>query len=420
MQHPEVGKRYPLAEGFPMPEGAEFDYNAKTRERAIAGAAVLAEVLAQHCEAVEGIEAFCAADGPGGATKLERVLFGDASVGVLPLGEESEDSPRPRRYLVEAGRRWPRAWREVDKVRSRRGKEIPDWPEWCFMLPEHAYEIAGCKGNGVSGPQQFEEAVAFNTLAAWRVTQGIYRFDPDVLEEVWRTPANGSLPAEALLRLPEWCVYVETPGRAVLGREIHGFFAHLSWDSIKRRAELHFVLDSKEGLSPCGFGLAGDVRSGIEALADEIGSASLSELAGEHAGELAGRLYPLVSTVLYLCSVTADIEGRGSGERRPSKPHPKKTKKGPRLFAPDQPTVWETGYRTGAVLRSSRSRISAERSGAHASPRPHFRRAHWHSYWTGPRDRPEERELKVKWQWSTLVNASGPESLVPTIRPVES
>ena len=59
-------------------------------------------------------------------------------------------------------------------------------------------------------------------LASWRPTQGIYRFDADLLEAVWQTPlaspstssstSAGKLPTELLYHLPEWCPYIETPG----------------------------------------------------------------------------------------------------------------------------------------------------------------------------------------------------------------
>lgn len=62
----------------------------------------------------------------------------------------------------------------------------------------------------------------------------------------------------------------------------------------------------------------------------------------------------------------------------------------------------------GAALRRAKSQqpdtpIDAEGAGegnpsaGHRSPRPHYRRAHWHSFWTGPRGKPEEREIILKW-----------------------
>lgn len=43
--------------------------------------------------------------------------------------------------------------------------------------------------------------------------KGIYRFDPDIYKEVLNTPFTGDLPHEIFFNLPEWCVYIETPGQ---------------------------------------------------------------------------------------------------------------------------------------------------------------------------------------------------------------
>jgi hypothetical protein len=56
-------------------------------------------------------------------------------------------------------------------------------------------------------------------LCAWRMGKGVYRFDPDLLQELWETPVTGEIPGEILLHLPEWCVYLELPGR-VLGNDL--------------------------------------------------------------------------------------------------------------------------------------------------------------------------------------------------------
>ncbi len=41
--------------------------------------------------------------------------------------------------------------------------------------------------------------------------------------------------------------------------------------------------------------------------------------------------------------------------------------------------------------------------------------AHWHHYWTGPRDS-AGRRLVLKWLHPNLVKAEKPEDLVPTVR----
>lgn len=49
--------------------------------------------------------------------------------------------------------------------------------------------------------------------------------------------------------------------------------------------------------------------------------------------------------------------------------------------------------------------------------RPHIRRAHWHSYWTGKKDVQEERKLIVNWVAPTMVGDS--DNVIPTIRDVK-
>ncbi|MFL9999371.1 hypothetical protein PQR34_49145, partial [Paraburkholderia sediminicola] len=65
------------------------------------------------------------------------------------------------------------------------------------------------------------------TLAGWRVTQGVYRFDPTLYNALIATPIEGKLPTELLSRLPEWTVYIETPGMRWVGEPLHGVFAQV-------------------------------------------------------------------------------------------------------------------------------------------------------------------------------------------------
>lgn len=69
-------------------------------------------------------------------------------------------------------------------------------------------------------------------LAAWRMTQGIYRFDTDIFSALWSTPIEGKIPVEILYRLPEWCVYIEAPpGYQIEDLDLFGWFTHPDWDA---------------------------------------------------------------------------------------------------------------------------------------------------------------------------------------------
>jgi hypothetical protein len=124
-------------------------------------------------------------------------------------------------------------------------------------------------------PHQVTHIGIVGALAAWRVSQGIYRFDPDLAAAVAETPPEGELPTELLYRLPEWCVYVETPGRTFQGHALHGFWAHLDWELGEGADELRLLLDvartSAEAL---------DAQHGLIPIPVILGEGSLADAPG--------------------------------------------------------------------------------------------------------------------------------------------
>ena len=125
-------------------------------------------------------------------------------------------------------------------------------------------------------------------------------------------------------------------------------------------------------------------------------------------------LAPMVSVLLYLCSEEPDIADERGTDRQPAKPPAKKTKAGPRIFPPDNPSFWETGFRLGDAIRRAQSE-SGSLSGS--TPRPHIRRAHWHGYWTGPKS--GQQRMVIKWVHPILVGIERNEEIMPTVRHVK-
>lgn len=339
------------------------------------------------------------------------------------------DRLRPQLILDRLSKKYPNLWREIDRARARR-----TWPDWCFVP---VYEVerlcadnAGRVPFGVSA-----DTTHLALLAAWRATQGVYRFDPQVARELARTPVEGRIPREVLFRMPEWCLYVELDEQSAVvypdgdRRPLHGFFASVEWDPQFRRPELIFLLDGEPSLLPIFLPL--DEETIDDALASwtrrtiEDGRRGRwsrdaefwEEFVAGLIGNL-GRCVPeLLSLVLYVCSAGAELREAAGGARLPRRPEPVRTKKGPRLFPAERPTVWECGWRTGPALRAAGAERSKERGGGtHARPRPHIRRGHWHHFWRGPRQ--GERELVVKWLPPVAVNARSAEDLVATVRAV--
>jgi len=319
-------------------------------------------------------------------------------------------------HLAAISRRHPIAWAELARFHADRGAGLPDWPEYVYVPVAGAYAIVSRGSNRRLDREESADIGRVAALGAWRQSQGIYRFDPDVLEALLETPVTGKLPSELLHRLPEWCVYIETPGVVLGGDRLHGFYAHLEVDQGDGREELRLLLDFDVLLTPIPLHLGGDI---VEAVDRMLFESEAQRRSRGHAGtdfvdnpELRNHLLgvaPLVSLVLYLCSEAAEIRDARGTERRPAGHQaPRRT--------PNAPTRWETAWRLGASLRAARSRAGARGGdGSHASPRAHVRRAHWHTYLRGPKSGTQERVLR--WLHPILVGGDG-DSLVPTIHEV--
>lgn len=338
---------------------------------------------------------------------------------------------RAREILQAVGRAYPNAWQQVDLLQAARGREVPDWPRWCYLPLHAAYTITGFNTGERRVPiDRINHVPVIGTLAAWRMGQQIIRYDQTLYESLIETPIAAELPVELLYRLPAWCLYVETPGLVWGNRVLHGFFVSLDWDERGHNElrifpdnleKIESVLDFKSGILPCPLILGtGTVADALVRVAD-FGKQNAKKAginldligdANEQAELLSKKLSPLISLVLYLCSDTADW-----GQDSPKNPQMVKTKKGLRIFPASQPRVWDVGVRIGAEIRSAQSSSQelAEPAGYHAGPRPHLRRAHWHTYLTGA----ARRKRVLKWLHPILVKTDIPEDLPATIRNVE-
>lgn len=241
-------------------------------------------------------------------------------------------------------------------------------------------------------------------ILTWRYTQGIYRFDSDLRAALAVSDLTGDIPAEVLYRLPEWCVYVETPGMSWLGADLIGFWAHLEHDANDGHSELRVLCLTSVGYMP-GVVHIGQwpLPEGLTRFVDEARRQAVARglmtpsgmydpvAIADMAQKQADALTPLISLLLYLCSEAPEIDDARQPGHAPSHPHPVKTKRGWRLFPPSQPTIWTVGTQIGELLRRERTETLA----AGQTVRPHIRRGHWHGYWTGPRS--ERQRFVYRW-----------------------
>ena len=332
---------------------------------------------------------------------------------------------RPCNHLSAIKSRYPNVWKEYDVFLAGRGKDLPSWPGWCYCPLSAAYAIAS-RGGSITA-DTIKDVAILGALAAWRPTQGIYRFDKDVASAIMSTEIDGEVPSDILLRLPEWCVYIEVPFEISLFQmQIVGFYAHLEWDVNSNRRELRFLLDA---ISPVeelvgipadidrNVSLADAMKGVYEQIAKNFNLKFTDTTAMDYRANIdAKSISPFVSLVLYLCSKNAEARNAGSGIGLEGLQRPalKKTKLGLRYFPPDRPEVWEVGFEIGKQIRAANN---SEYSETHTGPRPHIRRAHWHTFWELTKAMPEKRSTNVKWLPPMAINAEDGE-IFPRVRVV--
>lgn len=312
----------------------------------------------------------------------------------------------PSAHLARITALFPKFWKRYDEFRADRAR-AGNWPQWCYCPLAGAYAVVSGGGSNRVSPDRAHLVGELGALAAWRPTKGIYRFDADLAAALASTPLDRELPADVLLHLPEWCVWIDP----VAG--MPGFFAFLEHDAGDGRCELRLLLDDGDSLTQVIVHLGrGTLLDGLESMALEAAAQhalatgrAVPTIPREQLAPAVALVAPLVSLLLYLCSEEPDL-----GNREPPQ-HPSHRS---RATGAQGETVWQVGERVGAALMAAAGAASEAQGGIHAGPRPHVRRAHWHTYWTGPRG--GQRTARARWLSPILVGAG---ETVATVHRVE-
>jgi hypothetical protein len=162
------------------------------------------------------------------------------------------------------------------------------------------------------------------------------------------------------------------------------------------------VLDA--GLSPIILHLTSDtledcIEDGFQHSiknAESIGAIppGLSKHGQTYAKAMRHVIAPRLSLMLYLCADNAEVTDQKTGIQTPRLPQKIKDKIGERYLPASLPTTWEAGVRIGAKIRAAEHKEKPEiKGGTHASPAPHWRTFHWHTFRRGP----GRSERFIKW-----------------------
>jgi len=316
----------------------------------------------------------------------------------------------PNEWLIKYGRMYPNAWKQAALFRTDKAKkELGDWPRWCYLPLSAWYAIVSHTRNEdrLTDLEIVGDVARLAALGAWRYTQGIYRFDPDIYAALIDTPIGTELPLDVVLRLPEWCLYVETPGFQAGASVYDGFFAHLEYDVNTGRTELRVILVNEDILLPQvihigNWSIIGSISRMYAEASKQYDAHPNITISDENyqryeinMADLQLMWVKVLSLLVYLCSEEPEIDNERIPLSRPHIPAETRIKGGIKLFPPDKPIIWGVGKKTGETLRKMQAEYEeAGRTGR--TVRPHIRRAHWHGYWRGER-KSENRTFIYKW-----------------------
>ena len=301
----------------------------------------------------------------------------------------------PVNFLKYLNRLWPDAWREL-RAGVSLFRSTQNVPEWCVMpvfFPTTAY--ARTHDPLLLRANQ-SWLICMASMYLWRMSKGVYRFAPEIFDALTRQPLQGDLRNDLFFRLPEWAVYIETPGLTFEGEQMCGFIAHLDYNLDSGTTDLQFLIfypgktQPRPIALPLGEGTLEDAIARMNEY-DALKIAPGKKVAVKVPPEQVRKDFSaMIQLVVYLCCDNRDL---------PPIRHPRERMRASgAVDSPKDPRIWEVGERVAKAIRQfdSESRPTARSGGGtHASPRPHIRRAHYHTFLTGPRD--GERGRVVHW-----------------------
>lgn len=270
------------------------------------------------------------------------------------------------------------------------------WPDWC-LCPMAAGTAIISRGRT---PDPFlllkhpNILAVIAAIAAWRYTKGVYIFDRSLTEALIKTKLNDSLPLEILYKLPRWSSYVQLPENVIynsMGNEIAGFYVHLEYDTKGGPSELRFLVDYRSGkeLQPLILYIMqnGSISVGVDEML-KVSNERQKKFFGSHITDfLFGKvsdftlntINQLLPFVLYLCADNVEMPTPVTVPVLSNKMFPAKNITYNYLSLPEIDSVNQS-----------------------QGKKPHIRRAHWHTYYAGPRS--SKRKIILHWLSQIHVN----------------
>ena len=324
---------------------------------------------------------------------------------------KKELSPYPPDvWIRRMNKQYPNLWTDLRKTNENPGLTLKHGsmglsllegvPGWCIMPTMLPFLVITSRYGESWYLSHMDEMMTIASTYLWRCSKGVYRFAPEIYSALTSQPLAGSIPTDCLYRLPEWAVYIETPGLTYERHPMHGFIAHLDYNLYSRGVDLQFAmfLEGREMPKmvalPMGEGSVADAMDRVDKVDDMfMGHTEQTRYIGTRS-EYKRTFSAMLQLLLYLCSEEPDL---------PEIEHPSKRRTlSGGVRPPQEPRVWDVGVRISRLIRGYQGKQTDTSAGvqgrSHASPRPHIRSAHWQAYWTGPRNASfPERKPVLRW-----------------------
>ncbi len=276
----------------------------------------------------------------------------------------------PDRWIMQMNRKYPNLWTDLRKAYAdlekviRSGAEgmlmLQAVPDWCIMPTMFPFLLLTHRYGESYYLTHMDEMMTLASACIWRCSKGVYRFAPEIFSALTAQPLTGDLPTDVLYRLPEWAVYIETPGLTYERHQMEGFIAHLDYNLFSRSVDLQFAMFlqgremPKMVALPLGSGSLADAMDRVDQTDDMfMGHTEQRRYVGSR-DEYRRTFSAMLQLMLYLCSEEPDL---------PEIEHPQKwqTLCGS-VRPPQEPRVWDVGVRISHLIRSYRGTAPAAMS----------------------------------------------------------
>lgn len=247
-------------------------------------------------------------------------------------------------------------------------------------------------------------SMILTNIATWRYTKTLYNFNAEIQEQLLKSEFKGDLPVELLERLPEYCVCIKLAQPIELPmldyqKGIDHIFVSLNKMGDNKKSLIVTTYSSNN----CTWGNVWlELNKEIKMYHNEdllehiVGKFDKKDI--ERTSKNYERtIRQVLPYILYIISDKPDIQGINKEEHKAVNVQEVHKKGEVRLFPANKVTEWNVGNNIAEKIKQYCS--SASNGG---TVRPHIRRGHWHTYWTGSRS--GKQEPVIHWLFPMLVN----------------